>query len=72
MKDVFNCLFSGLLLMFQFHPNLANAPQQTFLRDEQSDNWTGPRRWNTGPYEILFERLNNLALIFQNLDYMQI
>jgi hypothetical protein len=23
MKDVFNCLFSGLLLMFQFHPNLA-------------------------------------------------
>jgi hypothetical protein len=20
MKDVFNCLFSGLLLMFQFHP----------------------------------------------------
>jgi hypothetical protein len=22
MKDVFNCLFSGLLLMFQFHPNL--------------------------------------------------
>jgi hypothetical protein len=20
MKDIFNCLFSGLLLMFQFHP----------------------------------------------------
>ena len=35
---------------YQLFPN---APLQTFSQDEQLDNRTGSRRWNTGPYEIL-------------------
>jgi hypothetical protein len=31
MKDVFNCLFSGLLLMFQFHPNLAQGQRKIIV-----------------------------------------
>ena len=42
--------FNYDLTNYQLFPN---TPQRTFLWDEQSDNRTGSRHWNTGPYEIL-------------------
>ena len=56
---------------YQLFPNA----QQTFSRDEQSDNRTGSIRWNTGPYEILVvatDRTDDIRELWFSLAFTRI